>query len=188
MKDAESHQELLLRYLDGNLLPEEQAQVADLLRCDPDARAFLREVAEQAVTVADAERVEERRGRELEARQDWAGNRRGTPGRIRGSRTRVARWPWAVAAAACLALIISVYWIGPNTEPGIAKITGLSGSLQWTGDGGQVFHDLRVGTELPGGTIEGMAPGSCCSSQSMVMSQSKPCAVACRSMICMERP
>ncbi len=76
MKDAKSNQELLLRYLDGNLLPEEKTKVDNLLRCDPEARAFLREVAEQAVTVADVERVKERRRSELEARQGWAGNRR----------------------------------------------------------------------------------------------------------------
>jgi len=160
MKDSESYQELLLRYLDGNLLPEEQAQVAELLRNDPNARAFLRDVAEQAVTIADVERVEERRDREIEARQDWAGNRRETLTRIGRPRTRLARWPWAVAAAACFALIASVYFQSPSDGLEIAKITGLSGSLQWTGDGGQVFHDLRVGTKLPGGTIEGMVPGS----------------------------
>ena len=160
MKDAESRQELLLRYLDGNLLPEEEARVADLLRCDPEARAFLREVAEQAVTVADAERVKQRRRRELEARQDWAGNRPEALTRIGGLRTRFARWPWAVAAVAVIALVASVYFQRPSDEREIAKITGLSGSLQWTGDGGRVFYGLQVGTELPGGTIEGMVPGS----------------------------
>lgn len=160
MKNAESHHELLLRYLDGNLLPEEQVQVADLLRSDPEARAFLREVAEQAVTVADVERVEQRRKIELEARQDWAGNRREANSRIGGPRIRFAGWPWAVAAAAVITLIASVYLLRPGDELEIAKITGLNGSLQWTGDGGRVFHDLRVGTELPGGTIEGMTPGS----------------------------
>lgn len=160
MKNAESHQELLLRYLDGNLLPEEEAQIAELLRCNPEARAFLREVAEQAVTVADVERVEERRRRELEARQDWAGNRREALSLIGGPRTRFARWPWAVAAAAVVALIASVYFQRPSAEREIAKITGLSGSLQWTGDGGRVVRDLNIETELSGGAIEGMAPDS----------------------------
>jgi len=160
MKNSESRQEFLLRYLDGNLLPEEEAQVADLLRNDPEARTFLREVAEQAVTVADMERVEQSQQRELEARQDWAGNQREALSRIRGPRIRFAGWPWAVAAAACVALIASVYFQWPILEPEIAKITGLSGSLQWTGDGGQVFYDLSVGTELPGGTVEGMTPSS----------------------------
>ena len=61
MNDAVSRQELLLRYLDGNLLPEEQARVAELLRRDPEARAFLLEDAEQAVTLADLGRVADRR-------------------------------------------------------------------------------------------------------------------------------
>ena len=160
MKDAESYQELLLRYLEGNLLPEEETRVADLLHRDPQARAFLRDVAEQAVTAADMERVESRRRGELDARQDWAGNRHQALGGIGRPRVRLARWPWAVAAAAVVALFASVYFQWPSAEPEIAKITGLSGSLQWTGDGGRVFHDLRVGTKLPGGTIEGMVPGS----------------------------
>ncbi len=160
MKDAESHQELLLRYLDGNLLPEEQARVADLLRSNSEARAFLRDVAEQAVTAADVERTKDSRQRELEARHDWTGNPRKVPGKLRELRIRLAKWPWAVAAAAVLALIVNIYVLHPGTEPEIAKITGLSGSLQWTGDGGRVFDDLRVGTELSGGTIEGMVPGS----------------------------
>ncbi|HCO93844.1 MAG TPA: hypothetical protein DIU00_07835 [Phycisphaerales bacterium] len=159
MKDAESDQELILRYLDGNLSPEEQARVIELLGSNSEARAFLREVAEQAFTVADVERVKQRRRAELEARQNWAGNRRGTLSRMRRPRIRLAGWPWAVAAAV-IALIASVYLLRPNAEPKIAKITGLSGSLQWTGNGGQVFHDLSVGTELSGGTIEGMVPGS----------------------------
>ena len=160
MKNSESRQEFLLRYLDGNLLPEEDAQVADLLRSDPEARTFLREVAEQAVTVVDMERAERSQQRELQARQDWAGNRHETINRMGGLHTPFARWPWAVAAAAVITLIASVYLLRPNAELNIAKITGLNGSLQWTGDGGLVFHDLSVGTELPGGTIEGMTPGS----------------------------
>jgi len=158
MKDAESHEELLLRYLDGDLPPEEEAQVVELLRYDPQARAFLRDVAEQAVTIADMERVEERRGGELEARRDWEGDRRKVLGRIGRPDDRFARWRWA--AAAVIVLATSLYLLRPTAERPIAKVTGLNGSLQWTGDGGRVFHDLPVGTELVGGTIEGMTPGS----------------------------
>ena len=95
MKDAESHQELLLRYLDGNLGSGEEAQVAELLRADPEARAFIRDIAEQAVTLADVERVAERRGKELGARQEWAGNR----GK---KRLRLAGWQSVATAAAVL--------------------------------------------------------------------------------------
>ena len=42
----------------------------------------------------------------------------------------------------------------------IARISGLSGSLIWTGDRGQIVRDMKVGMELAGGTIEGTAPDS----------------------------
>lgn len=45
-------------------------------------------------------------------------------------------------------------------EPSIAKVVGLSGSLIWTGDRGKIQRELEIGTELPGGTIEGVAPDS----------------------------
>jgi hypothetical protein len=160
VKNKELYEDLILRYLDGNLLPDEKPKVADLLRNNPEARTFLREVAEHAVTVADMERVERSQQRELEARQDWVGNQREALSGIKAPRIRFAGWPWAVAAAACVALIASIYFQWPITKPGIAKITGLSGSLQWTGDGGRVFYDLSVGTELPGGTVEGLTPSS----------------------------
>ena len=46
------------------------------------------------------------------------------------------------------------------SEPPIAKITGLSGSLVLTGDRGQVLRELSLGSKLHGGTIEGVAPDS----------------------------
>ncbi|MCS5630097.1 MAG: hypothetical protein NZ744_04650, partial [Pirellulaceae bacterium] len=48
----------------------------------------------------------------------------------------------------------------PIADAPIATITGLSGSLIWTGDRGQIVRDIKVGRELAGGTIEGMAPDS----------------------------
>ncbi|MEM7475112.1 MAG: FecR family protein [Planctomycetota bacterium] len=42
----------------------------------------------------------------------------------------------------------------------IAQITGLSGALIWTGDRGETVQNISVGTELAGGTIEGLAPDS----------------------------
>jgi len=79
----------------------------------------------------------------------------------RGPTRLLARWSWAaVAGAVVVAVIAGVYLLRLVEEPVIARITGLSGSLQWTGDGGRVFTDLSVGKGLPGGTVEGMAPGS----------------------------
>ena len=42
----------------------------------------------------------------------------------------------------------------------IATITGLKGSLLWTGNQGELVLDMHVGRELTGGTIEGLAPDS----------------------------
>jgi len=67
----------------------------------------------------------------------------------------------AVAAAvAIVVLAANQYFQRSTADREIATIAGLSGPLQWTGDGGRVFHDLSVGTKLPGGTVEGMTPGS----------------------------
>ena len=160
MKNAESHYELLLQYLDGNLSPEKEAQVADLLRRDPEARVFLREVAEQAVTVADLERMEESRGRVLEARQDETENRHSLLHGTGRQRNSLVGWPWAVAAAALIALMANVYLLFINIKPEIARITQLSGSVQWTGNGGRVVHDIEVGGSLRGGTLESLSADS----------------------------
>jgi eukaryotic-like serine/threonine-protein kinase len=64
MNQAESRRDLLLRYLDGNVTPEEKGQVAEALRSDPEVRAFLRQVAEHAVSVAVLERGDKVRGTE----------------------------------------------------------------------------------------------------------------------------
>ena len=150
MKETDSTQELLLRYLDGNLSPKEEAEVADLLRSNAQARAFLRDVAEQAVTVADRERARGSHQHALEKKQNWAGSRR----------RRWTAWSWVLGAAACLALIANISFFVANTEPKIVTITGMSGPVRWTGSGGRVFHDLRIGTKLSGGTVEGLTPGS----------------------------
>lgn len=76
------------------------------------------------------------------------------------ARTRVAKWPLAVAVAAVIALIVSLYLQGREGGGAVVKITGLSGSLLWTGNGGRVVHDLDLGRVLPGGTIECVAPDS----------------------------
>ncbi|MDP6721271.1 MAG: FecR family protein, partial [Pirellulaceae bacterium] len=81
---------------------------------------------------------------------------------------RFARWSMmAVAATIVVALSAGLIYQLTQSESGnpdasntIARITGLSGSLIWTGDGGKVVRDMTVGTELAGGTIEGIAPDS----------------------------
>lgn len=71
-----------------------------------------------------------------------------------------------LAVAALILSLFAVQWVlesrnlGEQQDQQIAKITGLSGPLQWTGNGGLVSNELTVGAELPGGTIEGQSPES----------------------------
>ncbi len=97
---------------------------------------------------------------ETPARVNSASGGQASDAAPQGSTARLAGWSWAVVGATVVVLIALLYFQRPSAERPIAKITGLSGSLQWTGDGGRVFHNLSVAAELPGGTIEGMTPGS----------------------------
>ena len=79
----------------------------------------------------------------------------------RAPRKRVtSRWLSALAAVVPIVIIAAIYLLALNTERPIARVTGLNGALQWTGNGGRIYHNLTVGEELPGGTVEGMTPSS----------------------------
>ncbi len=67
---------------------------------------------------------------------------------------------WVVAAVAAMLLMVSLLASSSSEDDTIATIAGLSGPLQWTGDGGQVRSDLSIGMKLPGGTIDGLSPES----------------------------
>jgi ferric-dicitrate binding protein FerR (iron transport regulator) len=79
----------------------------------------------------------------------------------------------AIAAGIAVMLTVNLYYQYVNANRNIARITGLNGTLSWIGDGGQIVqgdtsqqtstrwsNTLSEGAELPGGTIEGMAPDS----------------------------
>jgi ferric-dicitrate binding protein FerR (iron transport regulator) len=159
MKLHDSKRELLVRHLDGRLTDVEQQQMAEWLREDPDARAFLRELAEQAVMIADFERETEGRREALQGH---------LPERSDGSRIvpmnpkagSSARVVFAIAASIALLLGVSFLLRPDAADREIATITGLNGAVQWTGDGGQVVRGLVIGSRLPGGTVEGMGPFS----------------------------
>ncbi len=147
MSDTNSNHELLLRHLDGRLSADEEACVAELLRTDAEARAFLREVAEQAVAVAELERNEKARRGELDMRIVPSS----------GSRIRFNDWRWITAIAAAVMLLAggSFWWMRSMPEP--AQIAEMSGPLQWTGAGGQVVRDLKIGNVVSGGTLESLS-------------------------------
>jgi len=43
-------------------------------------------------------------------------------------------------------------------DPSIARVRAVNGTFRWILDGRTIIHDLPVGTELPGGTVEGVTP------------------------------
>ena len=118
MEQTELHHELLLRYLDGNLSPVEEAEVNDLLGRDPEARAFLRQVAEQAVTIADMQRTEDNHNLALE--MEVLPDQKSNPGQNLSLRDRSdnvwERWPWIIATAALITMIVNIFFLAQQSQ------------------------------------------------------------------------
>ena len=173
MIDKNEFEELIERHLRGELDEPEKEQLAALLDGDPDAR---RQFVEQVHWDTQfAETLRESAGDEISRRALALGLAEQESSQPVPSAIRLMLVA-AVALAIIVALTIGLYYQHinaerriaeikqtteqPNSDPMIAKITGLSGSLIWTGNRGQIDRDVKVGTELSGGTIEGMAPDS----------------------------
>ena len=175
MSDAHDWHELIDRHLRGELSESEQERLAELLDSDAAARKDFIEQVQWDTRLAEV--LREGRGSLREPNVDEAtdaifAERTVTIGK-RTPTTRITNVLLAAAAVIIVALIASLYFQQANTrsvdritvqQPSedlpIARISGLSGPLQWTGDGGRVTYDLSAGAELSGGTIEGLALGS----------------------------
>ena len=165
MSDASDWQELIDRHLRGELDEAEKERLAKLLDSDPAARRDFVEQAQWDTRLTEVLRASgDRRGSfpnaNVENDLEALFAERAVTRRERAPTLPLSRALLAVAVLIIVALTVSLYYQQPSAQQPIATITGLSGSLQWTGDGGRVFYDLAVERELPGGTIEGMTPGS----------------------------
>ena len=58
------------------------------------------------------------------------------------------------AVAAALLLLVTLLYFTTSTSSEIARVTGLHGAVQWTGEGGVVHELHQVGQVLRGGTLE----------------------------------
>jgi len=171
MSDAHDWQELIERHLRGELSESEKEHLAELLDSDAAARKDFVEQVQWDTRLAEV--LREGRGSLREPSVDEGADA------ILAERTPTitltrALLAISVAIIVMLTAILCFQWLSleqpiarppvepPGAEQPIAKITGLSGPLQWTGDGGRVSYDLSVGLELAGGTVEGLAPGSWC--------------------------
>ena len=141
---------LIHRHLDGITSPEDVAELSRQIESDPDTRLLYLQLARVHATLSMPESDEsteaESRIFELPEHHDSANRGRQRLGRL------------ATVSIAAVVLIAAAYFLQPRDEPQIVRITGLSGSLSWTGDGGRVVGDLDVGSELAGGTVEGRSP------------------------------
>ena len=165
MSDANDWHELIDRHLRGELSESEKERLAEVLDSDSSARKGFVEQVQWDTRFAEILRESrDSRGKLREPNTNQNADamfaERTPTIHERTPTMRFTRTLLAIAAVTVVVLASILYFQRPSAERPIAKITGLSGSLQWTGDGGRVFHDLSVGTELPGGTVEGMVPGS----------------------------
>ena len=151
MNPHDSPHELLLRYLDGRVTPEERLRAVELLRIDPEARAFLRTVSEQAVMVADLERIAAGREEALHPREVVAKQEHKiVPVEFRA-------WPWRVAAAAAIIVLLAAFafQFRRADQPGVARVSKVTGSSQYFGSKGKIENALTTGTSLGAGdTLE----------------------------------
>ena len=133
-------QELLMRYLDRKVSPTELREVESWLREDATARAWLREIAEQAIMMSDLGRAQ--------------ALRRAAPDAPHHSRP--SRLPWiALAATTAIILVLSALLLAKSgTTPEIVQVEEVTGGLSWTGVNGELRTGLNPGQRLPAGTFE----------------------------------
>lgn len=147
---------VIARHFDGLASSEEIAGLSEQLESDAGTRLLYLRLARIHASLAAGESDEpsavesEDRLFDLIKKLESFDERRGTRRLVLS----------VVVAAAMVVPFVTLYFLRPRAEPQIARITGVSGSLIWTGDGGRVVEDLSVGTELTGGTVEGLAPDS----------------------------
>lgn len=76
------------------------------------------------------------------------------------TRRQVSAMTLLAGAAALVLAALFLFQPGRGVKSSIARIVKLNGSIAWTGDGGQVIHDLSAGDQIKGGTLETLAANS----------------------------
>jgi ferric-dicitrate binding protein FerR (iron transport regulator) len=138
---SKSYDELMMRYLDGQLSATEVGELSARLRDDPAARGTLREIAEQAQLMADLSREKAARS----SSQTSA---------VVASQPRAWR-RFALSCAAALLLLVAAIatWIVISRQQPVLRLTHASGEVCWTGHNGQMRNAVPVGTRLYPGDV-----------------------------------
>jgi ferric-dicitrate binding protein FerR (iron transport regulator) len=136
--------EQLARYIAGECDAVEAAELSRRIENEPAVAAAMAEMLLQAVLIRDnAEAHPERRATATTPMARWRGRR------VLG------------AIAAAIALLLAGWWIlEQRPEPAILRITQTSGSVRWTGSGGEVREWIQNGAALPGGLFETLGDDS----------------------------
>jgi ferric-dicitrate binding protein FerR (iron transport regulator) len=158
MSEPHEWQDLIDRHLRGELNEAEQERLAELLDSDPALRHDFVQQAEWDTRMAEVLR-ESSASIDTDVLATLPSEVDAGLARTRAPSATVTRIVAAFVALSLLTFSIA-FVLRPDAERDVATITGASGSLLWTMDGGRVLRDLHVGTRLPGGTVEGLAPDS----------------------------
>ena len=134
---------LLSRLVDENLAAEELSEMEEILEKYPDAQQRYLHYLGMHVDMQQAKPLE------LAPAGSTATGRR-------------IRTITFLAGAAAAIVLAGMFFIRPGTgeQSSIARIVNLSGSIAWTGDGGEMVSSLNAGDLIKGGTLETLAANS----------------------------
>ena len=166
MTDSDLEQ-LIAAWLDGRIGAAASEALQQELRGSAKARAIFQRFAQLDAVLRETADTEN-----FGAISQASGSSVSIPKPIPAT-TRYAKALVAIAAVIIVVFTATYYFQHVKTDRNIARIKGLNGTLTWIGDGGQIVQGsaspqtetrwsnvLSEGAELPGGTIEGMAPDS----------------------------
>lgn len=138
MKPDDTLPERLLRLLDGRVTAEERRRLEQELRDEPQARAALRTLAEEAVLLADAERT--------------VAARRADPKVVPFPRPTPRIWSWA-AALVVLGIGVAALWLRPGGGRELARVIRVTGTSGVFGARGAAEQPLPAGVRLRAGDM-----------------------------------
>lgn len=132
----------LLRLLDGRVTAPERERLNELLLRSPEARARLRDLAEQAILIADVERATAhlpiRKESSRQARRPWL------------------LWNWGLATAVLVAVLLGGWaWrqFRENQNRNMARVVKVAGAGSYLATLGQAEQELLPDTRLRTGDV-----------------------------------
>ena len=137
--------ELLIRYLDGALDPQQCEEMEACLRESPSSRRRLRELAEHAVVVANSAGDDTARSRENVELVESGSNR-----------TFSTNWMiWVAGVTASVLVAVGIFeWPRNATNDRLIQIVSVNGYAAWIGNDGTENENLSAGDWLPQGTLK----------------------------------